>query len=226
MRSPANLIQYASVPPLWRHRGYLPHYDGACTQMITFRLRDSLPKQALTVMQQRLDAMPYSEAKRQKQLVVDEYLDNGYGDSLLSLPRAAEIVEGVILRHDGRRYDAHAWVVMPNHVHVLITLYHEHSMGSIVHSWKVRSAKRINFLLKRNGPLWYRDYFDRYMRNEAHFERSIAYIEMNPVKAGLCKNPEDWRFGSARRESKYDEQSPEFSPLVFNRFIASLPSLR
>jgi REP element-mobilizing transposase RayT len=226
MRPQASSIQHSFVPPLWRHRGYLPHFDGACTQMITFRLRDSMPKQVLTVMQQKLDAMPLSEAKRQKQSVIDEYLDSGYGDCVLAMPEVAEIVEGVILRHDGRRYDAHAWVVMPNHVHALITLYKENTLGSIVHSWKVRSAKRINFQLSRKGPLWYRDYFDRYMRSEAHFERSVDYIEMNPVEAGLCKYPEDWRFSSAQRESRYDERSPDFNPVIVDRFIASLPSLR
>lgn len=211
-----------TVRPLWRHRGYLPHFYGACSQMITFRLKDSLPKQALTVVQQRLDAMPVSEVKRQRQKIVDDYLDSGYGSRLLADPRAAQIVENVVLRHDGRRYDAHSWVVMPNHVHVLITLYKDDTLGSIVHSWKVRSAKQINFLLKRSGPLWYRDYFDRYMRHEAHFQQSVEYIEMNPVKAGLVQRPEDWRFGSGWRQAKYDVRSPSFDPDILDRFLASL----
>ena len=43
------------------------------------------------------------------------------------------------------------------------------------------------------------DYFDRYIRNADHFVKTIQYIENNPVKARLCKRPEDWPFSSARR---------------------------
>jgi REP element-mobilizing transposase RayT len=214
-----------NIPPLWGRRRYLPHFYGICTQMITFRLHDSLPKNALQIMQQKLDAMPRSDATRERQQLIDDYLDRGYGESLLGIKEIATIVENAILLHDGRRYDAHAWVIMPNHVHTLITVYEQDTLDLIVHSWKVRTAKQVNFLQKREGPLWYPDYFDRYMRSEAHFERSIEYIEMNPVKAGLCSRPEDWRFGSGWRELRHDEKSPSFNPVILDRFMASLPML-
>ena len=47
------------------------------------------------------------------------------------------------------------------------------------------------------GALWFREYHDRYIRDDDHYQNAKAYIRMNPVKAGLCKDPSDWEFSSA-----------------------------
>ena len=52
--------------------------------------------------------------------------------------------------------------------------------------------------LGRSGPFWQADYWDRFIRNDAHFELAIGYIDNNPVKAGLARTPADWTWGSAR----------------------------
>ena len=62
--------------------------------------------------------------------------------------------------------------------------------------WKSYSARRINAILGREGAFWQRDYFDRFVRDETHFKRVRAYIENNPVTAGLAKIAESWRFSS------------------------------
>ena len=62
-------------------------------------------------------------------------------------------------------------------------------------SW---TAKQINRVLGRQGVLWQREYYGRYIRNDAHVAAAIRYIHANPVKAGLVAKPEQWRFGSAR----------------------------
>ena len=49
----------------------------------------------------------------------------------------------------------------------------------------------------RSGQFWMEDYFDRYIRNEKHYWNTVHYIENNPVKARLCKEPSDWPFSSA-----------------------------
>jgi REP element-mobilizing transposase RayT len=54
-------------------------------------------------------------------------------------------------------------------------------------------------VLGRAGRFWQREPFDRYVRNKRHFRNALAYIEANPVKAGLCDKPEDWPWSSARR---------------------------
>jgi len=73
------------------------------------------------------------------------------------------------------------------------------SLGAIVRSWKVYTAKLINKQLNRIGSLWHEDYFDRYIRDEEHLARVTTYVEYNPVKAGLAEEPTDWQWSSARR---------------------------
>jgi len=55
-----------------------------------------------------------------------------------------------------------------------------------------------NRALGRSGPFWRDDDWDTYIRNERHFESTVSYIENNPVKAGLVKEPVDWPWGHAR----------------------------
>lgn len=67
----------------------------------------------------------------------------------------------------------------------------------IFHSWKSFTASEANKPLKRTGKFWQAEYFDRVVRNERGFNAAVEYIERNPVVAGLCGSPEEWRFGSA-----------------------------
>ena len=162
----------------WHGRGYLPHLDGyEIAQHVVFRLRDSVPPDSVTEG--------------------DDVLDLGYGSAVLRDERCARIVAEALLYHDVKRYDLQAWCVMPNHVHALIVTNADHELGAIVQAWKGFSAKQINALMGGSGRLWAPDYFDRFMRDDAHYLTTKTYIEMNPVKAGLCARPEDWAFGSA-----------------------------
>jgi len=83
---------------------------------------------------------------------------------------------------------------MPNHVHVLIETFDGHPIRNIVHSWKSFTAKEANKLLGRTGAFWMEDYHDRFIRNEEHFQRALAYIRNNPVKAGLVQSADQWPF--------------------------------
>ena len=76
---------------------------------------------------------------------------------------------------------------MPNHVHVLIQQAEGAKLGKIVRGWKGGSARLVNQALKREGPFWARDYFDRVIRDDDHFWSSLNYIHRNPVRAGLVK---------------------------------------
>jgi putative DNA methylase len=86
---------------------------------------------------------------------------------------------------------------MPNHVHSLMTRFEAYELSDILHSLKSFTAHEANNLLSRNGQFWIEDYFDRYIRNQEHFEKTVNYIENNPVKAGLCLEPGDWPYSSA-----------------------------
>ena len=86
---------------------------------------------------------------------------------------------------------------MPNHVHVVIEPDPLHGLGAIVQSWKSFTAKKANAILGRTGAFWRKDYFDRFMRNEEHYARTVDDVENNPVTAGLCQAPEAWPWSSA-----------------------------
>jgi REP element-mobilizing transposase RayT len=107
-------------------------------------------------------------------------------------------VESALLFFDAKRYRLHAWVVMPNHIHVLFTPIISWSLSDIVGSWKSFTAKEANKLLHRSGQFWQKEYFDRFIRTAEHFGYALDYIENNPVKAGLCLSPANWPLGSAR----------------------------
>jgi REP element-mobilizing transposase RayT len=176
----------------WRSRGYLPHRDSPnLVQHVVFRLADSLP----TGLQRQL-----GQAGSGDQVVaIDAALDRGHGRRELAIPTIAELVQTALLRFDADRYALIAWCVMPNHVHALLTVSPGYRLDRIVHSWKSYTAKAANLLLGRSGVFWAREYFDRFMRDADHLARTVAYIEGNPVMAGLCENVADRRFSSAWR---------------------------
>jgi len=144
-----------------------------------------------------LAELPLRQAENEGRRRIEEYLDLGTGEQWLSRPPIAELVEQALLWFDAQRYCLHAWVLMPNHVHVLITPRLGNDLSEILQSWKSFTAKKANELLGRTGAFWQQEYFDRFVRHEQHFEDALKYIEFNPVKAGLCNHPESWRFSSA-----------------------------
>ncbi|MBM3274446.1 MAG: transposase, partial [Candidatus Sericytochromatia bacterium] len=97
-----------------------------------------------------------------------------------------------------RKYHLHAWVVMPNHVHLLISPKSDSTLAAIAHSLKSCTAKEANGLPGRTGSFWQRENFDRAIRDVEHYRTEIEYIEANPIKAGLCVRIGDWPFSSAR----------------------------
>ncbi len=143
--------------------------------------------------------MPDDDQKSERRARINTFLDAGYGSCLLRDPDCARIVEDNLLHFDGDRYRLIAWVVMPNHVHALIEPLPDHCLADIAHSWKSYTATRINRLLKRQGALWQREYWDRYIRDMPHLQNTISYIHTNPVTAGLVGDTTAWMFSSARR---------------------------
>lgn len=185
-------------PRGWYDRGYLPHFDGGqIVQFITFRLADSLPQVVLNRYKTQLEQRSITDIEYHRK--IDKFLDNGNGATYLTDISIGEVVEENLLRFDGERYKLFHWVIMPNHVHVRLAPYENVSLASIMHSMKSYTANRANKILDRTGKFWNVEYFDRYIRNYEHFEKTRAYIHNNPVTAHLCENPGDWRFGCARR---------------------------
>jgi len=117
--------------------------------------------------------------------------------------RIADLVAHAILIGDCERrsYDLAAWVVMPNHVHLLILPL---VPVPVLMRWlKGSTARAANQLLGRTGQaFWQDDSFDHYMRSALELERTILYIEENPVSAGLVDSAGHWRWSNAGWQAK------------------------
>ena len=177
-------------------RGYLPHYDSdLITQFVTFRLAGSLPSSVVSRLRRNLECGLISEIDYYRE--IDKYLDMSDGLTYLSEPQIADSIAETLLKFDRVKYELHSWVIMPNHGHILITPSDGYSLAEIMHSIKSFTANYANKILGRRGRFWSPEYFDRFIRNREHYTRAKKYIENNPVKAGLCREPEDWQWSSA-----------------------------
>ena len=187
-----------TAPKGWHSRGYLPHFDlPEVPQHVVFRTAGALPKEiSAALVGNESDAIS----------AFDAWLDGGAGDGPLFEPKRAEIVADSLRFFDDSRYRLHAWCVMPNHVHVVVTMLAGFRLGDSVRSWKAFSAAKINRANGLSGPFWARDYFDRYMRDETDFAQTVGYVERNPVLARLVEAPEEWRWSSAHWRGLQDRE--------------------
>jgi REP element-mobilizing transposase RayT len=200
------LMDSASTEPRdprgWHSRGYLPHFDSnEVTQHVTFRLADSLPKEVVERLAMELRDEDPVRRESEKRRRLEAFIDAGYGACWLRRSDCARVVQESLLHFDGERYRLIAWVVMPNHVHVLFQTMGGWSMDSVVGSWKTFTANAIGRLIEgpdeRVPKVWHPEFWDRYIRDERHFVSAVDYIHNNPVKAGLVSQAADWLWGSA-----------------------------
>jgi putative transposase len=183
----------------WHERGYLPHRDEpGLIQLVTFHLVDSFPS-ALRAEWAALLEVEDNQERRQK---LEAYLDRGRGECHLLRPEIGQVVEEAIRHHHGLHYELRAWVVMPNHVHVLFKVGKK-PMGQTVADWKEYTSRKANQLLNRRGHFWAKDFWDTYMRDSEHEMRACRYIELNPVRAFLGKDARAWSWTSARFRDEY-----------------------
>lgn len=180
-----------------RHTTVLPHWEQpGATYFVTFRLADALPQKKVEAW--KLERASWIEAHPKPwteeverayhdrfSSTLERWLDAGHGNCVLRDSWAARVVGDALNHFEGERCVQHAWVVMPNHVHVLFMLRAGQSVATMLHSWKSFTAQQIQAARGEKGPLWQRDYFDRLIRDSTHFHRCVRYIRKNPVKAGL-----------------------------------------
>lgn len=169
----------------------LPHWTAnGKVQFITFRLADSLPQEILHDIKVRkeifLKKYPQPWDRDIQRLYSKEigrleskFLDKNMGECLLRNPEIRKIVEETILFYNHHLYEALAYVLMPNHVHLLF--YHtEGTIDNVVGRIKSFSARKINSKLERQGPVWFLEYFDRMIRSQQHLINTVEYISANP----------------------------------------------
>lgn len=188
------------------YRRNLPHWHPESKSIfITWRLYNSLPAAFLRKMRSpachsatQLTVTTPEESAGRRFLQFDSMLDAAKSGPLwLADPELADYAEDPILRGaELNRYELHAYVIMPNHVHVLLDPHLP--LAKISGVIKGVSARDANMTLGRTGkPFWQDESFDHWIRNSAEFDRIRYYIEWNPVRAGLIANPEDWQWSSA-----------------------------
>jgi REP element-mobilizing transposase RayT len=196
---PPGFIGFDPQKPMRIYYRNLPHWrqEGA-TYFTTFRLGDSLPEGRLRELTElrakweKLNPPPRSEEKW-KELSrttiehVERWLDEGSGSCILAHSFAAEIVETKLQFFAGEQYELGAFVIMPNHVHVLVRPFSdaEHPLEAIEQGWKAYSSRDIHQVNHEAGNLWQRESFDRIVRDEEHLWRCLQYIGNNPRRAGL-----------------------------------------
>jgi REP element-mobilizing transposase RayT len=114
-----------------------------------------------------------------------------------------ESVRETVLRHclhdQGMKAAIHAVVVMPDHVHLLLTPLRDadgnlYSLVEILQGIKSASAHSLNRAMRRSGPVWQEESFDHVLRSEESFAEKLEYIRQNPVRRGLVARPEDYRW--------------------------------
>jgi REP element-mobilizing transposase RayT len=186
------------VPLLpFRTRRNLPHWfrEGA-TYFITFRLGDSVPAGVLRQWRAeqeewlRVNPEPHTPAQLdEKEHLFSEtreaFLNAGHGSCALKRDDVADIVEAALKHFDGDRYDLGDWVIMPNHIHLLVTPRDGNALSAILHSWKSFTANKINKLLGSTGTFWQDESYDHIVRSEAQLAHYQRYIGDNPAKAGV-----------------------------------------
>jgi REP element-mobilizing transposase RayT len=192
-----------SGSPGWRSRGYIPHFDQPnLIQSITIRLYDAVPDCLISRWKAELRWTPETSRddprRRALRKQIESYEDAGHGACWLADNRIAGLAQSSLLHFDAKRYQLLAWCIMPNHVHSVIELLGGYSLDEVLHSFKSYTAHKANEILHRSGGFWFREYYDRYIRNEQHLADTLEYVENNPVKAGLVRAKEWWEWTSAR----------------------------
>ena len=172
-------------------RRRLPHWHpDARALFVTWHLYGSLPKARYPP--------PGHLSAGQSFVWMDRYLDTATtGPMWLRQPNIADLVSAHIRKGaEEQVYELHAWVVMPNHVHILIRPYIKPSEA--LRRVKGRSARDANLALCRTGgSFWQSESYDHWVRNDDEMARIARYIENNPVKAGLVRMAAEWPWSSA-----------------------------
>jgi putative transposase len=186
-------------------RGKLPHWEVYRGRyFVTVRLADSLPSDAILRLQEIHLALSDIEAKsgqfaalqRDYFRTMEKYLDAGVGACWLRLSDAANSVASEFDALREWRVDVPHFTVMPNHWHALLAPDPNctYSLSAILKRIKGRTAKTVRRLVGGSGPVWQREWFDRWVRNEAEFVKTVNYIQQNPVKSGLVSRYEDHKW--------------------------------
>ena len=176
---------------------WLPHWrQSEKMYFVTFRLQDSVAQDQLRAWAaekqiweshhpQPWNEKVWNEYHERFTIRMEQYFDAGYGSCSLGKPAISEMVEKALRHFDGTRYQLGDFIIMPNHVHLLVRPAENESLEAVLHSWKSFTSKQANLTLGTTGSFWREEYFDHLVRNGAQYEKFQGYIRENPIKAKL-----------------------------------------
>jgi len=198
-------------------RRRLPHwYVPGALHFVTYRLAGTIPATVLQELREERER-PAKAMDSHGDFFVryDKYLDDHRDVAWLAKPEVAAMVRGNLYHHHGEKYHLLAYCIMPNHVHLLLQPQSglvakdldldppderadvRSPLARIMHSLKSYTAHEANKLIGRSGPFWVKESYDHWVREHEDPGRIIDYISLNPVTAGLAKEPHEWFWGSA-----------------------------
>ena len=223
--------------PVEFFRRNLPHWQpGAVPYFLTYRLAGCIPKSVLDALkrerQRRLqspiqdDLSPREHKNRIEKIIFaqwDSYLDGSLGRRWLKQPTIAKVIQESLYFFVGERFRLWDYVIMPNHVHVILEPKEEWTqdfdtdldafcddtwntrgiLSPLMKSLKGYTGKKANRILNRRGPFWQRETYNHWIRDEDEFRRIVYYIEKNPERAGLVSQSYDWCYSSAHDRLQY-----------------------
>ncbi len=182
----------ADIGAEWGHN--LPHWrQGGVIYFVTFRTADSMPADRIALwMSEREVWLANHPALRSSTMTKEyhrifaqrwhEWLDESLGACELKEPNLRQIVEATLRRLDGNTdgYALVEYVIMPNHVHALVSPAPGQSLSKILRAWKSVSAHRINDAQDNRGSFWQEESWDHIVRSPIHLEKYRKYIRENP----------------------------------------------
>ena len=125
---------------------------------------------------------------------LDAYLDKASQDvKWLAEPQVRSLVMDSFQHRDPKIWTVHAYTIMPNHTHALITPRSNRPLYSLLQDFKKWTGRKANTYLDRVGErFWQKENYDHLVRDSQEFMRILIYILRNPVRAGLVRHWSDW----------------------------------
>jgi putative transposase len=210
--------------PISMYQRNLPHWrqDGS-TYFVTFRLEDALPQTVIKQLKElrRIWELNNPEPRCQqtwetlaREIVVhtERSLDQGFGACHFRNAEFANVLAKSLVRFHGERYATNAYVIMPNHCHMVMQPFAGFELETILQGIKGFVAREINRALAQSKTVWQEESYDRIIRDLEHHYRVIQYIGRNPELAGIPRSgwirwmDPEWRRAGWMFE---DEMPPE-----------------
>lgn len=194
------------------HKRNLPHIQPKnAILFVTIRTSDPIPEKFMNSYYSYLESLKLCEEANpsNKQRVHDNnkrafaFMDNVFslceGEISLTYPESVgKKISDILHGMDDTAFRLYAYTIMPNHIHILFKPLERDGVpigiAEIMQRIKGLTSREVNVILKRSGALWYREYYDHWVRNSNELVNIVEYIRQNPVKAGLVQRPEDWQW--------------------------------